>query len=109
MFGPFILIFLIITVISFLLGAGRAVSVQRLGCGLDDRGVGVRFPAGAGYVSFLYNVQTGYGAHQVSYTMGIRGCFPEATRQEREADHSPPSSAKVKNDGAISLHGVVII
>jgi hypothetical protein len=26
----------------------------------------------------------------------------EVKRQEREADHSPPSSADVKNDGAIS-------
>jgi hypothetical protein len=37
--------------------------------------------------------------------------FPEVKRQGREADHSLPSSAEVKNDGApspICLHGVVL-
>jgi hypothetical protein len=32
---------------------------------------------------------------------GYRGLFPRGKRQGREADHSPPSSADVKNGGAI--------
>jgi len=39
--------------------------------------------------------------------MGTRGSFPKAAG--READHSPPSSAKVKECVELYLHGVVII
>jgi hypothetical protein len=55
--------------------AGMAQSVWRLGYRQDDRGVGVRFPAGAKYFYLLHNVQTGSGAHSASYPMGTRGCF----------------------------------
>jgi hypothetical protein len=51
----------------------------------------------ARYFSLLPTVQTGFGAHPASYTTGTRGSFPGC-----EADHSPSSSAKVKNGGAIS-------
>jgi hypothetical protein len=34
---------------------------------------GVRFPAGTRYFSLLHGVQTGSGAHPVSYPMGTRG------------------------------------
>jgi hypothetical protein len=34
--------------------------------------------------------------------MDIGDDFPVIKRLEREADHSTPSSAEVKNDGAIS-------
>jgi hypothetical protein len=39
---------------------------------------------------------------------------PEVKRQERVADHSPPSSAEVKKSGAIPplpiyLHGIVLL
>jgi len=38
---------------------------------------------------------------------GYRGSFPAIRRLEREADHSPPSSAEVKNVCFISLqHGL---
>jgi len=40
-------------------------------------------------------VQTGPGAHPVSYTMGT-GCFPGVKRPGRGVDHPPTSSAKVK-------------
>jgi hypothetical protein len=46
--------------------------------------------------SLLLNVQTGSGAHPTTYPMGNRGSFPGG-----KADHSPPSSAEVKNGGAI--------
>jgi hypothetical protein len=33
------------------------------------------------------------------YPMGTRGTFPQGkTRPRRHADHSPPSSAEVKNE-----------
>jgi hypothetical protein len=39
----------------------------------------------------------------VSYPMGAGDLSPGVKRQEREADYSPPSSADVKNGGAIPL------
>jgi hypothetical protein len=56
------------------------------GYGLDDRGSRIRFPAGAGNFS-LHRVQNGFGAHPVSYSMGIRGSFLGVKRPGREADH----------------------
>jgi hypothetical protein len=44
--------------------------------GLDDRMNGVRIPAGAGDFSLRHRVQTGSGAHQVSYPVGTGGSFP---------------------------------
>jgi hypothetical protein len=68
-----------------------------LGYGLDDQGSRVRFLAGAGNFSLHHHVQNGSGAHPASYPMGTRGFFPgEVKRPGREADHSPPSSAEVK-------------
>jgi hypothetical protein len=77
--------------------------------GLDDRGHRVQFPAGAGNFSLHHRIQNGSGAHPTSYPMGTRGSFPGG-----EADHSPPSSAEVKNAWSYSstppirLHGVVL-
>jgi hypothetical protein len=67
-----------------------------LGYGLDDRGSKVRFPTGAGNSSLHRRFQNGSGAHPDSYIMGTRGSFPGVKRPRREADHSPPSSAEVK-------------
>jgi hypothetical protein len=67
-----------------------------LGYGLDDRGSRLRFPVGAGNFSFHHRVQNGSGAHTVSYPMGTRVLSLEIKRPGREADHSPPSSAEVK-------------
>jgi hypothetical protein len=47
-----------------------------LGCGLDDRGSGARFPEGAGNFSLHHRVQNGSGVHSASYPMGTRGSFP---------------------------------
>ena len=44
---------------------------------------------------FSAPVQTIPGAHPASYTMGT-GPFPEVKRPGRGVDHSPPSSAEVK-------------
>jgi hypothetical protein len=64
--------------------------------GLNDRMNGIRFPAGAGNFFLRRHVQNGSGAHPASYPMGTGGSFPGVKRSGREADHSPPSSAEVK-------------
>jgi hypothetical protein len=53
----------------------------------------VRSPTGADFSSSPC-VQTGSGAHPASYAMGTGG----KARPGRDADHSPPSSAEVKNE-----------
>jgi hypothetical protein len=62
--------------------------------GLDDRGSRVRFPAEAGSFSPQHRVQNGFGPTQLpiqwvpgAVSLGVK--WPE-----READHSPPSSAE---------------
>jgi hypothetical protein len=45
------------------------------GCGLDDKGFGVRVPVGQEF-SQLHAVQTGPGAHPASYAMGTGGFLP---------------------------------
>jgi hypothetical protein len=63
--------------------------------GLDDRAFDVRSPTGAEDFSSSPCVQTGSGAHPASYPIGTGGSFPGG---KRDADHSPPSSAQVKNE-----------
>jgi hypothetical protein len=68
------------------------------GYGLEDQGGGgSSSPGRVKIFSLLYIVQTGSGVHPTSYKMGTGGSFPEVKRQGREADHSPPTSAEVKN------------
>jgi hypothetical protein len=51
--------------------------------------------------SLLYNIQTGSGAHPASYPI-VSGTLTLGVKKPgREADHSPPSSAKAKNGGGI--------
>jgi hypothetical protein len=57
----------------------------------------VRFPAVVRNFSLFLNVQTSSGAHPASYPMGT----PGVTRPGSESDNSLPSTAEVKNDGAI--------
>jgi hypothetical protein len=67
--------------------------------GLDDRAIEVRSPAGAKDFSSSLCVQTGSGAHPASCPMGTGGPFPGAkARPGRDADHPPPSRAKVVNE-----------
>jgi hypothetical protein len=63
--------------------------------------VGVRFPVRTRELSLLYSIHTDSGANPASYTMGTGGPLPAIKRPEREADHPLPSSAEVKNGGAI--------
>jgi hypothetical protein len=64
--------------------------------GLDNQGL---IPDGAEDFSPSPCIQTSCGAHPASYPMGTGGPFPGGkARPERDADHSPPFSAKVKNE-----------
>jgi hypothetical protein len=56
----------------------------------------VRVPAGAGNFSLRHDIQTGSGAYPASYLMDTRSSFLGIKRPGREADHSLPSSAEVK-------------
>jgi len=58
---------------------------------------GVQFMSGKGYFSLHHHVQTGPGTHPASYPVSTRGSFPGVKLLGHEADHSPPSSAEVKN------------
>jgi hypothetical protein len=57
----------------------------------------IRFPTGSGNFSFRHRIQTDSGAHPASYPVGTGCSFPEVKRPGCEVDHSPPSSAEVKN------------
>jgi hypothetical protein len=76
---------------------------KALGYELDDRGARVRFPAEAGNFSLYHRVQNGTAAHPAFYPMGTQGLFPWKWLG-READHSPPSSAEVKEWLELYLH-----
>jgi hypothetical protein len=59
----------------------------------------VRFPTEAEDFSYNLCVKTGSVAHPASYPMGSGDPFPGGkARPGRDADHSPPSSAEVKNE-----------
>jgi hypothetical protein len=76
--------------------AGVAQSVQ---CLTADWTAGVRSPTEAEDFSSNLCVQTGSGAHPASWTVGTGGSFPGGkARPGRDADHSPPSSAEVKQE-----------
>jgi hypothetical protein len=46
--------------------------------------------------NYLHVIHTGSGANPASYPMDIRGSFPGGKAASAEADHSPPTSAEVK-------------
>jgi hypothetical protein len=48
--------------------------------------------------------QNGSGAHPVSYPVGTRALSLAVERPKREADHSLPSSAEVKERVELYLH-----
>jgi hypothetical protein len=59
-----------------------------------------KIPVGARFYS---PVQTGPGAYPASCIMGT-GSFPGVKRPERGLDHSPPSSAEVKERVELYLY-----
>jgi hypothetical protein len=65
--------------------------------GLEDRRVGVPVPVGPRIVSFPRLPDRLLGAPNLQY-YGYRGAISQGLqRSGREADHSPPASAEVKN------------
>jgi hypothetical protein len=62
---------------------------------------GVRFQAGARDFSLLHTVQNGSVAQPPPYSMKTAAVSTGIKRPGREVDHSYPSSAEVKTDGAI--------
>jgi hypothetical protein len=81
---------------------------------MDDRMIGVRFSAGAGNFSLRHRVEIVSRAHPASYPVGTGGSFSGGKAAGREADHSLPSSAGIKNawsytsTSPIHLHDVVL-
>ena len=79
---------------------------------LVDGRSGVRILTEPKDFSLLQNAQTGSGTHPDSYSISIGVRSRKLTRPGRDFDHSPPSSAEVKNEGScastprIHLHGV---
>jgi hypothetical protein len=53
--------------------------------------------------SIFHSVQTNSEAHPASCPMGTGGLSLKVKRPGREANHSPPSGAEVKNDSPIPL------
>jgi len=51
-----------------------------------------------------FNNARGSGAHPASYPTGIRSSFPGVKLPGRETDHSPLSSAEVKECMDLCLH-----
>jgi hypothetical protein len=75
--------------------SGSIVSDYRL----DDRSIGVRFPAGAKNFSSSLCPDRLWGPPSLLYN-GYRGVLSPGVRARpgRDADHSPPSSAEVVNE-----------
>jgi hypothetical protein len=61
------------------------------------RHCGIFFLAGAWNFSLLQNVQTSTKVHPPFYSMGTRDSFSGVKVARTSVDHSPSSSAKVKN------------
>jgi hypothetical protein len=91
----------------------RSVGIA-LGYGMDDRGSRIRFPAGAGNFSVHHRVQTGLKPTQPPIQWVLGALSQVIKRLRREAGHSPPSSAEVKNAWSytstppVRLHGIVL-
>jgi hypothetical protein len=73
----------------------RSVGIAQ-GCGLDDWGSRVRFPAGAGIFLFTTASKMALGLANPPIQW-VQGALSLGVKQSgSEADHSPPASAKVK-------------
>jgi hypothetical protein len=85
-----------------------------LGYGLDDRGSRVRSPAGLEIFLFTTASRTALGPSQPPIQWVPGALSLGVKRPGCESDHSPPSSAEVKNAWSyistppVRLHGVVL-
>jgi hypothetical protein len=65
---------------------------------------GVRIPAGPRHYFLLHNIQPGSGPTEPPVKW-VPGFFPSMLKRPgREVDHSPPSSAEVKNEWSYVSH-----
>jgi hypothetical protein len=71
-----------------------------MGYGIDGLG---SIPDMGKRLSLLHSVQSGPESHSPSYAMVKGALLPGLKRQKRETDHSPPSSAEVKNGAILPL------
>jgi hypothetical protein len=67
------------------------------GYGLDGWGVGVRVPVGAGLLSSPHRPELYFGPTQPPIQRLPGALSPGIKRPGSEADHSPPTTAEVKN------------
>jgi hypothetical protein len=81
--------------ISVVIYTGARIA-QKYSTGLRAGLSAVGDPVGARNFSPHHRVEIGSGAHPVSYTMSITGSSLGVKRPGREADHSPPFNAKIK-------------
>jgi hypothetical protein len=72
--------------------------------GLDDPVSGVRFPAGLGIFLFTTASRTALGPTQPPIQWVPGAISLGVKRPGREADHSPSSSAEVKNEECVELY-----
>jgi hypothetical protein len=79
-------------------GVGIAQFIKRLATCWT---AGIRFPAGVSCYSLLYSVQIVSATTQPPAQRVTEAVSSGVKRMEREAGHSPPSSAEVTNAGAI--------
>jgi hypothetical protein len=71
------------------------------GYGLDDGGVGVRVPVRSRIFFFSKSSRPALGSTQPPIQCVPRAVSSGVKRPGREADHSPPTSAEVKESGSI--------
>jgi hypothetical protein len=66
--------------------------------GLDEKGIKVRNPPGARGLSLRHIVQTGCGAHPVSYSGVNEARFSRVKMAGSESERSFPSNTEVTNE-----------
>jgi hypothetical protein len=90
------MLFIFLYIIDFRVSRWLTADVNSVGIvigyRLDDR---CSIPSRDKIYSLLHSVQTDSAAHSASYSTAVKG-------PGREADHSPPSIAGVKNGGPIT-------
>jgi hypothetical protein len=76
-------------------------SEQRIGCGLYDRGVGIRFPVEARDFFLFTTSRPALGPNQPPL-QGVKLDISSVNRQGSEAHRSSPSIADLKDGGAVT-------
>jgi hypothetical protein len=97
----------IICALSFYVRDWDSAVSMATGYGLDDRGGRSSSPGRV--KNFLSVTQTASGAHPASYPMGKESLSLGIQRPGHEADHSPPTSAKVKKTWILYIHSLTCL